>query len=288
MATDASPAFEALANGFYLEGLLIDGDDVWYTDVTLGGVRKVGSDQVLLPDRILIGGLLLNDDGRMLVAGMGGIAWADPASGATGTLIDGLDGTNEMVADSAGGLIFGTTDLPAILKGEKPGPSDIVRIAPDGGVTTLHRGLSFSNGLAFSLDGGTLFFNESFSATRAFSVGPDFALGAPRTLAEKPDCDGMALDIEGNAWITGFASDFLLCLRPDGSEARRLALPGKAASSVRFGGADMRDLYVNVVDPAAAQHLADGTPIPEPTSVLYRTRSPVAGAAVARPSLTLR
>jgi sugar lactone lactonase YvrE len=71
-------------------------------------------------------------------------------------------------------------------------------------------------------------------------------------------------------------------VRPDGREVRRLALPGKAATSVRFGGADMRDLYVNVVDPAAAQALADGTPIAEKASVLYRTRSPVAGVPVPR------
>ena len=98
----------------------------------------------------------------------------------------------------------------------------------------------------------------------------------------------MALDVEGNVWITGFSSDFLLCVAPDGTEVRRLALPGKAATSVRFGGADMRDLYVNVVDPASAQGLADGTPLTERNSVLYRTRAPVAGAPVGRPAFDLR
>jgi len=282
MATSASADFEPLVRGFYLEGLLVDDDGIWYSDVVVGGVRRVGSGTVLLGDRTLIGGLLRNADGGLLVAGGGGIAWADPASGASGKLVDGFAGTNEMVADRDGGILFGTIDLPAILRGERPGPSSIYRLATDRTRTELHAGLAFANGLAIDGDGRTLFFNESFAASRSFAIGADGALGEPQLLADKPDCDGMALDSEGNVWITGFASDYLLCVRPDGSEVRRLALPGKAATSVRFGGADMRDLYVNVVDPAAAQSLADGTPIAEQNSVLYRTRSPVPGAPVPR------
>lgn len=287
MTASAQAGFEPLAQGFYLEGLLVDGDDVWFTDVVVGGVRRLGSDRVLVDDRTLIGGLLLNADGRLLVAGAGNIAWADPATGASGELVGGFDGTNEMVSDSQGGILFGSIDLPAILRGERPGPSSIWRVATDRTRTELHAGLAFANGLAIAADGATLFFNESFAASRAFAIGADGALGKPRLLADKPDCDGMALDAEGNVWITGFASDHLLCVRPDGSEVRRVALPGKAATSIRFGGADMCDLYVNVVDPAAAQALADGTPITEQASVLYRTRSPVAGARVARAGFDL-
>ena len=236
----------------------------------------------------MVGGLLLNGDGSLLVSGIGDIAWANPDTGRSGILVDGFQGTNEMVADGCGGIIFGEMDLPAILRAERPGPSAIHRVAIDRSVTKLRDRLSFANGLGIAADGSTLFFNESFSASRAFPIGADGALGEPRLLADKPDCDGMALDIEGNVWITGFASDFLLCVAPDGTEMRRLALPGKAATSVRFGGGDMRDLYVNVVDPAAAQCLADGTPLTQETSVLYRVRAPVAGAPVGRPDFDLR
>jgi sugar lactone lactonase YvrE len=288
MTTSANADFEPLARGFYLEGLLVDGDTVWYSDVVVGGVRRVGSDAVLLDDRRLIGGLLLNADGALLVAGGGGIAWADPATGASGELVGGFAGTNEMAADAEGGILFGTIDLPAILRGERPGPSSIYHLAPDLTRTERHAGLAFANGLAIDAQGSTLFFNESFAASRAFAIATDGTLGEPRLLADKADCDGMALDSEGNIWITGFASDHLLCVRPDGREVRRLALPGKAATSVRFGGTDLRDLYVNVVDPAAAQSLADGTPIAEQASVLYRTRSPVAGAPVPRARFALQ
>jgi sugar lactone lactonase YvrE len=281
-------AFVQLARGFYLEGLVIDGDNVWFTDVITGGVRRVGSDQILLETRSMIGGLLLNTDGSVLVSGQGDIAWANPTTGASGSLVGGFPGTNEMYPDGQGGIVFGTIDLPAILRGEKPGPSSIYRLSADRRRTLLHEGLAFANGLAISADRSTLFFNESFAASRAFAIAADGSLGAPRLLADKPDCDGMALDVEGNVWISGFASGELLCLRPDGREVRRLQLPGKACSNVKFGGSDMRDLYVTVVDPASARSLADGTPLQEQNSVLLRTRSPVPGAPVARPAFELQ
>lgn len=284
--TDAA-RFEPIAQGFYLEGLLIDGEDIWFTDVIIGGVQKVGSDQVLLPDRTMIGGLQLNEDGSLLVAGPGGIAWANPASGRSGTLIEGLDGVNEMRADGQGGMLFGTIDLPAILRGDRPGPSTIQHLSPDRERTQLCGGLSFANGLAVSPDGATLYFNESFSAMRAFPIGEDWALGEAHMLIDMYDCDGMALDGEGNIWVTGFSSGELRCIAPDGTEVRRMALPGKACTNVRFGGADLRDLYVTIVDPASAQALAEGRPLEERNSVLYRTRSPVPGARVERTRFTL-
>jgi sugar lactone lactonase YvrE len=283
----ACAPFESLARGFYLEGLLVDGSDVWYTDVIRGGVRRVGSDQVLLEERTMIGGLLLNEDGSLLVAGRENIVWVHPRTGASGVLVEGFDGSNEMRSDGQGGMVFGTIDLPAILRGQKPGPSSIYRLSADLRLTLLRNGLTFANGLTLSRDGTTLFFNESFVATLAFPVDGHGGLGEPRRMADNADCDGMVLDAEGNIWVSGFSSGELRCLRADGSEVGRMALPGTACSNVRFGGADMRDLYVTVVDPACAQALAEGRPLEAQSSVLYRTRSPVPGAPMARTSFKL-
>ncbi len=281
-------AFTEIARGFYLEGLLVDGEDIWFTDVTEGGVQNLRTGQVVLPGRTMIGGLLRNSDGSLLVAGLGGIEWVNPANGAQGHLVSGIDGANEMRSDGAGGVLFGTIDLPAILAGRKPDPSSIRRLTKDRTMAVLHDGLAFANGLSLSPDGTTLYFNESFAAVRRFAVSANFNLGEMATMLEKYDCDGMALDCSGNVWICGFASDHLLCLSPEGRELDRIALPGPACTNLRFGGADMRDLFVTVVDPVAAQKLAEGAALTKKSSVLYRGRAPVTGAPIACTEFTLK
>lgn len=279
--------FTEIARGFYLEGLLVDGEDVWFTDVTEGGVQNLRTGQVVLPGRTMIGGLLMNADGSLLVAGLGGIDWVNPSNGAQGVLVSGIDGANEMRSDGVGGVLFGTIDLPAILAGKKPGPSTIRRMAKDGEMSVLCEGLAFANGLSLNPDGTALYFNDSFAAVRRFPISADFALGEMATMIDKYDCDGMALDVAGNVWICGFGSDHLLCLAPDGRELDRIVLPGPACTNLRFGGLDMRDLYVTVVDPAAAQRLAQGVPLTQKSSALYCGRAPVAGAPIARTEFAL-
>ena len=277
-----------LARGFYLEALLVDGEAIWYTDVTQGGVRRAGSDQVVLAHRHMIGGLLRNQDGSLLVAGGDGIAWVDPATGASGMLVEGLGGVNEMRGDGRGGIVFGTIDLAAILEGRAPGPSSICHLAPDRTLTRLKSGLTFANGLSLDAAGTRLFFNESFSGIRCWTFAGAAPLGDCLWAVDKPDCDGMALDCHGNIWVSGFASDNLLGLSPEGAEIGRLALPGAACTNVRFAGDDLSDLLVTLVDPAGAQALAEGRMPEVQNSLLLKTRGPMRGAPMAAAGFDLR
>jgi sugar lactone lactonase YvrE len=282
--------FEPLAEGYYLEALLIDDTTVWYTDVVEGGVRRLNADgtvTIWLADRRMVGGLLLNEDGCLLVSGAGGIVWFNPATHASGVLLDTIEeqpipGVNEMRPDGRGGIYFGTLDLPAILRGETPGPVGLYRLAVDGKLTSLWDGLVFTNGLSLSPDGSRLYHNESFVGTFAYDVSADGSLANRIKLLKKPDCDGLALDADGNIWVTGFASAELLRLNTDGSIAQRIAVPGDAATNVRFGGADGRDMYVTVVSRSAAAALKNGAVPTSKSSVLYRGRSDVAGQPIPR------
>jgi sugar lactone lactonase YvrE len=282
--------FEAIAQGYYLEALLVDGTTVWYSDVVEGGIRRRTPDGLVttwLASRQLVGGILLNEDGCMLVSGPGGIVWFDPATDASGVLLDSIDGQpipgiNEMRPDHRGGIYFGTVDLPAIVRGATPGTVGLYRLDIDRKLTRLCDGLVFTNGLSPSPDGSRLYHNESFVGTFVYDVLPDGRLGARTKLLKKPDCDGLALDANGNIWVTGFASKDLLLLQPDGTEIQRIATPGDAATNVRFGGADGRDIYVTVVSPDAAQGLKNGVLPSIKTSTLYRGRCAVAGQMIPR------
>lgn len=181
--------FVHLVDGFYLEALLIDGEEVWFTDVACGGVRRLGSEQIVLSNRPMIGGLLLDESGALLVSGANGIVWVDPGTGRTGVLVDGMPGVNEMRSDGRGGLYFGTIDLPGIIAGRTPQPSAIWHLSCDRVLRQLWDGLAFANGLAVSADGNELYFNESFRETKVFPITVDGSLGRPRSLAGMADCD---------------------------------------------------------------------------------------------------
>jgi sugar lactone lactonase YvrE len=83
--------FEQVAGGHCLiEAPRWDGTQLWYTDILLGGIFRLGSDgieQSWLKQRTIVGGLALNADGKVICSGTGSLAWIDPASGATGTLL---------------------------------------------------------------------------------------------------------------------------------------------------------------------------------------------------------
>jgi sugar lactone lactonase YvrE len=288
-------SFTPIARGRYLEALAIDEHLVWFSDVILGGIQGLNPDGGIshwLPERRWIGGVLLNEDGALLCSGPGGIAWFHPTSGRSGTLLSSIDGVplagvNEMCADGRGGIIFGTLDLPAIVKGEKPGPVALYRLDAGGKVTLLSDGLVFCNGLGISADGTMLYHNESFVGTYVYDIALDGSLDNRRMILEKQDCDGMAVDIRGNLWITGFSSEELLCVRPDGVIDRRLALPGGACTNVRFGGTDGGEIFVTTVPLTAGLEIARGNLPAALDSVLYRGPSPVPGRINARPQFRL-
>ena len=85
--------------GSRVSGARVEGDKCVVTYHKGDEEHTVEADRVLLPERRVVGGLLMNDDGRLLVSGEGGIVWVDPAGGATGVLLDGVDGVNEMRGD---------------------------------------------------------------------------------------------------------------------------------------------------------------------------------------------
>jgi sugar lactone lactonase YvrE len=292
MAQPEVEAYAPVARGLYLEGLAVDLERgiVWYSDVIAGGIHGLypdGAIRSLNPDRMWTGGVMVNADGCVLSTGAGGIMWNNPDTGASGWLlaeIDGvpINGINEMVPDGEGGIFFGTNDIEMVLAGKPSRPTALYRLTVDRQVIKLAEGLNFTNGIMFDPQRRRFYCNDSFVSTYAFDVQPDLTLTRQRVLVNKVDSDGMALDAEGNVWVTGFRSAEIVRLRPDGTPLPPVPNPGGAAATqVRFGGADLRDVYINTVPIDAGDRLAVGELPTEKTSVLYRGRSRIPGQAVA-------
>jgi sugar lactone lactonase YvrE len=290
MGTLAVGEFEKVASGLWLEGLAIDSkrNILWYSDVIAGGLYGLmpdGSTESFNPGRMWTGGVMLNEDGSVLSSGPGGILWNNPETGKSGWLLDKIDGksingVNEMMPDGTGGIYFGTNDIEMIVRGQATRPTALYRLTLDREVVKVFDGINFTNGIMLSPDRKRFYCNDTFVCTYAFDVQGDLTLINKRVLVDKKDSDGMALDAEGNVWITGFGSSHLVRVRPDGSPLPPIQTPGGGITQIRFGGSDMRDYYITAVPPGGGESLKSGVIPTEKNSFMYRGRSDVPGMSI--------
>jgi sugar lactone lactonase YvrE len=292
MANLAVGEFSKLAEGVYLEGLSYDfkRNVVWYSDVIKGGIFGVTPDGqpagAFNPGRMWTGGVMMNDDGSVFSSGAGGIMWNNPDSGKSGWLLQEIDGQaingiNEMWPDGTGGIYFGTDDIEMVIKAQATRPTALYRLTVDRKVIKVADDIRFSNGIGFDAARRKFYCSDTFNVAWAWDVADDLSLINRRVLVGKDDCDGLALDTDGNIWITGTRSPgFLTRFKPDGTQLARVATPPGSTTQIRFGGADLRDYYINIVPADGGESLKNGQPL-KGASSLYRGRSDVTGMAVA-------
>jgi sugar lactone lactonase YvrE len=117
----------------------------------------------------------------------------------------------------------------------------------------LHRvfdGITVSNGLAFSPDGGTMYHADTPAhVVRAFDhAAGDGALGTPRVFAqwtgETDRPDGAAVDSRGHYWVAFYRGGRIVELSPRGEVLREHPLAAMCPTMPAFGGHDLRTLYV--------------------------------------------
>src|SRR5262245_56707406 len=90
---------------------------------------------------------------------------------------------NDMVVDAVGRAYVGNFGFD-LHKGEKPRPTQLALVQPDGRVSVAARDLRFPNGAVITPDGRTLIVGESFGGClTAFEIGTDGALSKRRTFA---------------------------------------------------------------------------------------------------------
>lgn len=273
MSATAS-TIEWMARGFFLtEGPRFDGSDyVYFGDVTGHGLFRcrMGEDvEPIAPDRMSVGGVVLDETGGIICSGREGLARFDPKSGSLTPLPVSIDGVpltnaNDLEADADGNLYGGTLDYEAFEQGIAPRPSMLFRVNRDGTAVKLAE-MPIPNGMDFAPD-GRLYLSESGEGVFSYAIDPAGELTDRRCFAEMNDSDGIALDVGGGLWIARYLSDHLEYRRADGSLSARIQMPFAAVASVAFGGRDGRDLYV-----------AGGSLTERGTGGIVRLRVPVPG-----------
>lgn len=242
-----------LAQGFFLpEGPRMDDKgDLYFGDVTGHGLyrcRPGRAVEAIDAERRSVGGVVVDEAGGIICSGREGLIRFDPATGerrAIPVVIDGVAVTdiNDIEADAAGNLYGGTLDYQAFEEGRAPGPSIVFRLNRDGSAERLAE-RTIPNGMDFTADGSRFFLSESGDGVFTYAIAADGSLADRRLFAALPDSDGIALDSAGGLWVARYLTNGLEYYAPDGTLARRVALPFGAVASVTFGGPDLTDLIV--------------------------------------------
>jgi sugar lactone lactonase YvrE len=153
---------------------------------------------------------------------------------------------NDGKCDPAGRFWAGTMSLT-----DEPERGSLYTLNTDLSVTRQLAGVSIANGLAWSLDGGTLYFIDSPTrSVRAYVVDPQTGnLGSDKTILSIPARegfpDGMTIDADGMLWIAHWDGWQVIRWHPEtGDILRRIPLPVAQVTSCIFGGPHLTDLYI--------------------------------------------
>ncbi len=190
----------------------------------------------------------------LVLAMRNGFAFFDPDTEALQLLAQpGLPGNrfNDGACDAQGRFWSGSMDFACRAK-----TGGLYRLEPDGDRAprcdlVLDAGFPVTNGPAWTLDGRTMFFNDTVRG-RVLALPFDAAtgqLGAARTFlqlaADDGYPDGMTVDAAGRLWLAHWGAG---CVSvhdsADGRELARVHLPAPHITKMAFGGPGLRTLFI--------------------------------------------
>jgi D-xylonolactonase len=182
-----------------------------------------------------------------------GFAFFDPANAAAGpqwlhkpepALL--TNRSNDGKCDARGRFWGGTMDFDCVAP-----TGALYRFDPDGQCTQHDSGFAVTNGPTWSLDGRTMYFNDTAEGgIHAYDFDPEQGTLAHRRLwlrfgRRDGLPDGMTTDAAGRLWIAHWAGSCVSCHHPlSGEELGRIALPVSQVTNCTFGGPDLRTLYI--------------------------------------------
>ncbi len=274
---------EELATGYGLiEGPVWDDErGLIYSDVINGGVRALSVDgdiSTIVPKRRGVGGMTPHVAGGLVIGGREIIY--ESFDGTTSATLLGPDvtdvaiGFNDFTTDAAGRVWVGSLGF-SVFSGDEMRPGHLHVIDLDGSVRTVSDGIILTNGMGFSPDGKILYHNDARAdLIRAYDITDDADVAGWKTFASISGGtpDGMAVAEDGSVWVAMADGNRVSVFEPDGSLRTELPVPLPMVTSVCFGGADMKDLYVVTGSRNGPR---------ENCGTIYRTRVDVPGLPIA-------
>jgi sugar lactone lactonase YvrE len=130
------------------------------------------------------------------------------------------------------------------------GGGALYRLGRDGQVELMLDGLTISNGLGWSPDGGTMYLVDSGPRViHAFAFDADHGtISAGRILVTVPEDagapDGMTVDAAGDLWVAIYGGGRVNRYAPDGSLRKAYPIPARQCTCCAFGGPGLHRLFV--------------------------------------------
>ncbi|MFM9885745.1 MAG: SMP-30/gluconolactonase/LRE family protein [Burkholderiales bacterium] len=265
-------------------------NDFIFSDARNGGVLSIaanGTVKTVIAHRRGIGGIALHESGGCVVTGRNvAFKHLDVAGQAQPTIVlierdesTGRVGFNDLTTDALGRIYVGSMAFIA-LDEDVADPNlpagDFWMIDTDGSVQRVAEDIRITNGTALSADGKTLYLSDSGRrVVFSFAVDPQSGrLGKRSVFAECKDGvpDGMAVAVDGSVWLTLAFAGQIVRYSAEGRTMQVFSIPDLMVTSLCFGGADRRTLYV-----------VTGTPgkNPHDKAYVYATTVGIAGIPVA-------
>lgn len=232
-----------------------------------------------MPER-LASFALCEDEGWLLLALATRLAFFCLADGRLEVLHEVEQGLatrcNDGGCDRQGRFVFGTLHEPE--HGDRQPLGGFWRLDAQLRLQRLDLpGVAISNAIAFSPDGGTMYFCDS-PTRRIQCCDYGDALGRPRLFAalegKVGEPDGACVDADGCLWNAQWGLGRVVCYGPDGAPRRVLPLAASQPTRPAFGGAQFDTLYVT----SARDGLSDATLTGEPhAGAVFRAHVGVQG-----------
>ena len=233
-----------------------------FVDLTRGAVFRYDQSGVKLGSFSVgqeIGAVVPRREGGLVLAVRDGIAVAsDTGKGfeVTAPVEREIPGNrmNDAKCDPAGRLLAGTMAYDL-----SPHAAALYRVAPDWSFGQVVRDVTQSNGVAWSPDGGRMYFIDSatqasMSSTTTLAPDPLVTGGGWSPSTPRGTPDGMTTDDQGNLWVACFGGAAVRCFSLAGEQLDEVSFPVTQVTSCVFGGPGLADLYVTT----AAYRLSAG------------------------------
>ena len=196
------------------------------------------------------GSLALRESGGLLLANRQGLAFTAAGSDVLAEIpTPGIDFSKEIFndgkCDKRGRFWIGTMD-----RNVKEAMGGLFRLETNGHLLRMDSGITLANGIAWSPDDRTMYFCDSRPG-RIWAYDYDLDRGAIANRRVFVDFagrqgrpDGCTVDAEGRLWVAEIGAGQVVCFNPAGREAQAVKLPVSKPTSVTFGGADLRTMFV--------------------------------------------